>query len=140
MKTSTLVSGIVGGIVMWILGFLFYGMADVMSAYATPEGMAASRGDDINMLMLTLGQIVFGIAAAMLYGKWARGTHNLRHGLEFGLILGVVLGVGLNMIWYSTSNFMTGMGHVVDGLYNVVATGIMGAAIAFVYGKMDSGD
>jgi hypothetical protein len=140
MKTSTLVSGIVGGIVLWVLGFLFYGMANATAGYATPEGIAASRGDDIDMLWLTLGHIVFGIGASMLYGKWARGTHNLRHGLEFGLILGIVTGIGLNMIWFSTANFMAGMGHVVDGLFSVVASGIMGACIAFVYGKMDSGD
>lgn len=137
MKTSTLVSGIVGGIVLWILGFLFYGLMDGTGSYTTAEGAAVMRGEDMSMLWLVIGHLIVGIAAAMLFHKWTRGTYSWRMGMEFGLTLGLVLAVGMSAIWFAVSNSMSGMGHVVDGIFNLVAYAIMGITIALVMGAME---
>lgn len=137
MKTSTIVSGIAGGIFLWLAGFIFYGMMDGTAAYESEGMRAMMKGENMDMLMLLLGHLIIGIFAAMIFNKWTRGAYSWRMGLEFGLILGVIPAVGMNMIWYSVSSGMSGMGHVVDGIFNLIAYAITGVVISLVMGMMD---
>ncbi|MDX1683960.1 MAG: hypothetical protein R3275_01925 [Saprospiraceae bacterium] len=138
MKRSTLISGIIGGVALWIFGFIFYGIANATEPFQTEEGMAVMKGEDeMSMLWLFIGHLIVGIFSALIYDRWAQGRHNFKNGLVFGTVLGLVIGVGLNVIWYSVNKSMLAGGYVADAVFNVVAYGLMGAVIAFIYSKME---
>ena len=139
MKKSTLINGIVGAVVLYLLNWVFYGMSGVMDGYATEAGAAAGRADaDMLHVHLALGHVVMGIALATIYSKWARGTHSFMHGFELGAWVGIFTGVGMSLIWYATSNFMTSTGHIIDGIWAIVSYGITCGVISVMAGRGDS--
>lgn len=141
MNKSTLISGIVGGIVSNILGYLFYGMAGIMDGHMSDAGATIMRADaDMNMPLLVVGNLVIGLTLAMIYGKWARGYHGFGSGFQLGALIGVLTGFGLGLIWHATSDLMTMTGHIIDGVWQVVSFGIVGGVIAVLYDKFDNKD
>ena len=135
MKKSTLLGALAGAVVLFLIGWIFYGMLNPMASHITPEGLATSRGESSSMPMLIVGHLIIGLLASIIYGKWARGVHNAGHGFQFGALLGAVIGLGLGCIFIATSNYMTTTGHLIEALYYIIGYGIMGAVISMVYAK-----
>ncbi len=138
MKKSTLLAGIAGFVVFYLLNWVFYGMLKINDGNMTEGGAAIMRGDaDLLHIHLALGQLIMALVIAHIYGKWARGTHNFMHGLELGAWLGVGFGIGLNLIWYGTSTWLNLTGALIDGVWQVVALGIATGVMAIVTGKYE---
>ena len=136
MKKSTIMAGIAGAIVMFLLGWAFYAASGIMDSCMTEAGQATSRGEDTNILMIFVGHLISCLAMAMVYSKWARGTHSFGHGAQFGLYIGVAFGIGMNLVWMATANYMTMTGHIYDALFSIVSWAIVGGVFAIVYAKM----
>lgn len=138
MKKSTLIAGLVGSVVYYLLNFLFYGALSVLEGYHSAGAEAVMRGDDSMLhIHLALGHLVTGFAVAHIYSKWARGTHSFFHGAQFGAMLGVAFGLGLNLVWYATSDMMNFTGHLIDSVYQIVALGITVGVISILTGKFE---
>lgn len=121
-----LISGIVGGIVDFLLGWLFYGIL-FKDTFPT-EGKE-------NMLFIFLGCMTFGLFLAYIFTKWA-GITTLTTGLQAGAIIGLFIGVYSNFFMNSmteTPNLQT-MG--IDIAITMVMSAVVGATVALVYGKM----
>jgi hypothetical protein len=121
-----LISGIVGGIVDFLLGWLFYGIL-FKDTFPT-EGKE-------NMLFIFLGCMTFGLFVAYIFTKWA-GITTITTGLQAGAIIGLFIGVYSNFFMNSmteTPNLQT-MG--IDIAITMVMSAIVGATVALVHGKM----
>jgi len=141
MEKSTLMAGIAGGVVMFLLGWLFYGMSGVMDSHVTEVGKAASLSDeDMNIALIAIANLITGIIMAHLYSKWARGSHGFGHGAKFGAAIGALIGVGLGLIYMATSAWMTSTGYIIDGVWQIVMYALTGGVIGMVMGKSDGGD
>ncbi len=138
MKKSTLLAGLAGFVVYYLLNFLFYGVLEMNNGNISETAAGMMKGDDDMLhLHLALGHLIIGLTLAHVYSKWARGTHNFMHGLELGAWLGVAFGIGLNMIWFATSTMMNLTGALIDGVWHVVALGITLGVVAIVTGKFE---
>jgi len=138
MKKSTLLAGVAGFVVFYLLNWGFYGMLRINDGNMSEAMAGMMRGDaEMLHLHLALGQLIMTLVIAHIYGKWARGTHNFMHGLELGAWLGVGFGIGLNLIWYGTSTMMNMTGALIDGVWQVIALGITTGVIALVTGKYE---
>lgn len=121
-----LISGIVGGIVDFLLGWLFYGILF--------KDTFPSEGKE-NMLFIFLGCMTFGLFLAYIFTKWA-GITTLTTGLQAGAIIGLFIGLYSNFFMNSmteTPNLQT-MG--IDIAITVVMSAVVGATVALVNGKM----
>ena len=78
-----IVGGIVGGIVDWLLGFLFYG---IIFKDTFPEG------DSMNMMMIVLGCFSVGFFISYIFVHWA-SISKLMTGMKAGAIIGVFMGL-----------------------------------------------
>ena len=138
MKKSTIIAGLVGAIVLFALGYLWYALSGIMESYATEAGAAAKKGEDtFSMPLLILGHLVTVFLMSVLYSKWARGTHNFGHGFQFGALIGAFAGVGLALMWFASTDLMTSTGWILDGIFQIVSLGITGGVIALLYHKFD---
>lgn len=138
MKRSTIISGIIGGVALWLFSFIFYGISSIMDAHYTPEGLASMRTqEDVNVLLILVGYLIVGFFLALIYDGWAQGTHRFNKGLIFGAFFGILFGVGMNLIWYATGNMMLVSGHIIDGIFNIVMYALAGGIISFVYNKIE---
>jgi hypothetical protein len=138
MKKSTLIAGLGGAILLYLLNFLLYGMSGMMDGYATEAGAAIGRSDaDMMHIHLALGHVIIGLALAHIYSKWARGTHNFMHGFQLGAWVGVAFGLGMNLIWYATADFSSLTGHLIDSVWAIISYGIACGVISILTDKFE---
>ncbi|MDG1571826.1 hypothetical protein OZ410_05825 [Robiginitalea sp. M366] len=122
-----------GTVVMFILGYLIWGMAT--ASFFEVHSLSDTMKDDseMSMLMIFLGNLVMAFAMSSLYGKWSRGHHSASEGLQFGAWIGIFIGVGMNLLWYGTSKLMDATGHMAEGVLDIIFYAIIGMVIALVY-------
>jgi hypothetical protein len=125
-----LVSGVVGGIVNYLLGWLLYGII-FMDQFPVKEG------EVMNLTMIALGSLVWGLFVAYIFTKWAR-ISTWSTGLQAGAIIGFFLALYYN-IFYNSIKAIADVNWQIIGLdvvLTIVITAISGAAIAIVIDKM----
>jgi len=135
MDTKRFLAGtIVGGIVLYAVGYLIFTMA-FANFYAANAGsaMGVDRPEQLLWAML-LGNL--GYAALICYAMDARLPAGLGGGAKVGAIVGFLLWFTVDFILYGLTNLSNLTRTLVDPLLEIVHGGIGGAAIAFVVGRM----
>lgn len=120
-----LIAGIVGGIVNFLLGWVFYGM---LFKDLYPEG------ENMNLSFIFLGCLTFGLFMSYIFNKWAGITISLT-GLKAGALIGLFNSLGMNFFMYSNRPLIV-ENIVIDVAISIVIAAIMGTFIALVNGKM----
>ena len=122
------ISGIAGGFIEFILGWLFYG---ILFKDSFP-----SNGTE-NMLLIFLGCMTFGFLLSYIFIKWAH-ISNWKTGLTAGAIIGLFIALYFSFF----ANSMKTMDELniqlmaLDTAITVVMSAIVGSTIAFVSGKL----
>lgn len=120
-----LVSSLVGSVVYWLLGWLFYGI--LFTEIYPPS-------DTQNMLYIYLGCLTFALLLGYIFNKWA-GISTLMSGLYAGALIGFLYGLSMNFFMYS--NMEPNMSNMLlDVVLNAVSGGVTGAVMGLVIGKM----
>lgn len=125
-----LVSGVVGGIVNFLLGWLFYGIL-FESQFPVQEGQV------MNLTMIALACLVGGLFIAYIFTKWAH-ISNWQTGLQAGAIIGLFL--ALYYDFYDNAKKTNAdidwqtMG--LDVVLTVVMTALTAAVIAIIIDKI----
>ena len=136
MNTKRFLTGtIVGGIVLYLVGYLIFSMA-FASFYAANTGSATGvdRASEV-MWAVVLG--AFAYAALICYAMGRRGAMGLAEGFKVGAIVGFLLWVCADFTLYGVENVSNLTRTMVDPLLEVVHGGIGGAAIALVASRAD---
>ncbi len=123
-----LVSGIAGGIVDFLLGWLFYGII-FLNTFPQPEESSET------MLFIFLGCITFGLFVSYIYSQWAQ-ISTAATGLKAGAIIGLFVGLFYNFFNLAMMPETTLKLAALDVGISVVMTAIIGAVIGIVNGKM----
>ncbi len=122
------ISGIAGGFIEFILGWLFYG---ILFKDSFP-----SNGTE-NMLLIFLGCMTFGFLLSYIFIKWAH-ISNWKTGLSSGAIIGLFIALYFSFF----ANSMKTMDELniqlmaLDTAITVVMSAIVGATIALANGKL----
>ncbi|HSN47636.1 MAG TPA: hypothetical protein VLR29_02640 [Flavobacterium sp.] len=120
-----LVSGVIAGIINFLLGWVFYG---ILFKDIYPEG------ETMNLVFTFLGCLTYGLFIAYVFTKWA-GITNPVIGLKAGAVIGFFTSLSMNLYMYSNRpvNYQN---MALDVLITIVISAIMGAAIASINGKL----
>ncbi|MFV8326396.1 hypothetical protein [Flavobacterium sp. ZS1P14] len=125
---SFLISGIVGGIIYFLLGWLLYG---ILFKDAFP-----SNGNE-NYVMIFLGCLTFGLFTAYIFTKWA-GISNWLTGFGAGAIIGLFTAFYVD--FFANAMKLTQDINIqimaLDIAISVVMSALTGAVIALVNGKL----
>lgn len=128
VNKNFLMATIAGGITLFVLGFLIYGvlLADFFANDAiNPEPV---------MWAVTLGQLLSAAFLAIILG-W-KGVANAKEGFQAGAIIGAVMGLAFGLMMYGT---MVGMHTIAtligDTVVSLVVYGAGGAVIAMVLNR-----
>lgn len=128
------VGTIVGGIVIFALGFVIFNVL-LESFYAANPGTATGVQREAP-LQWSLAVGCLGYAALICYAMGARAASGLGGGAKVGAIVGFLLWFTADFIIYATSNTSTLTITIVDPLVEIVHGGIGGAVIGLVVSKM----
>lgn len=119
------IAGIVGGIVDFLLGWVFYGMI-FKDIYP--------QNEHTNLLFIFLGCMTFGFFISYLYVRWA-GITSPKIGFSTGLIIGFFNSLAMNFFMYSSMELNT-QNMLSDIFASIIIGGGIGGAVAFVNGKL----
>jgi len=127
MKTKTfVVAGLVGGIVDWLLGWLFYGI--IFTDNPQPD---ESNG----MLFIALGCLAVGFFISYIYNKWAQIT-TLVTGAKAGAVIGLFMGLIANLFNLAMLAEINYELFAIDMFISIVMTAVVGAVVGLVNGKL----
>lgn len=129
MKTKNfLIAGIVGGIVDFLLGWLFYGIIFI-NTFPQPEESSTT------MLFIFLGCLTFGLFVSYIYTRWAQ-ISTAATGAKAGAIIGLLIGIYYNFFNLAMHSGATIELAALDVGISIVMTAIIGAIIGAVNGKL----
>lgn len=129
MKTKTfVVAGIIGGIVDFVLGWLFYGLIFANFFPKTDESTKS-------MVFILLGCLTFGLFLSYIFNRWAQ-ISTAATGLKAGAIIGIFMGLITNFFKMAMQSNMSYERFGIDILISILLAAGVGAAIGFINGKM----
>jgi hypothetical protein len=123
------VGGIVGAIVYFVLGYVFYGM--LLKSFFDNNGMA------VNMdAMVWWAMIVSNLAAGFLfaYVLSKANVSTAGGGAAVGFIVGLLMSLSFDLAMYAIGHGMELKGIAADVAVSAVLAAITGAIIAWVFG------
>ena len=129
-----LIGGIVGGIVYFLLGYLFYGnlLSDFFKNNAGTAKDVDRAMDQFVWWSLALGNILGGCLLAYVFIKSNVGS--IGSGLVTGAVIGLLVASAHNFIMYGVSNLTSLTGVIGDiGTFTVMSA-ITGAVVGWVCG------
>jgi hypothetical protein len=129
-----LVGTIVGGIVLYAVGYLIFSLT-FANFYAANTGTAsgADRTAELTWAVV-LGSL--GYAALICYAMGARPASGLAAGFKIGAIVGFLMWFSVDFTLYGILNVSNLTRTIVDPLLEFVHGGIGGAAIGLVVTRM----
>jgi len=126
---STLLGTLIGGIVLNLLGWVFY---DSIAASFFEEHALINMNEQMDPIYITLGSMIIAFAISNLYIK-----HTLNYGISsgfcFGVWIGILFGFGMGLVMYGTNPWVDLTATLVDCLWALVYYGVTGAAIGWVF-------
>ena len=129
MKTKNfLAAGIIGGIVDFLLGWLFYGIIFINTF---PQPKESSQ----TVIFIFLGCLTFGLFVSYIYTQWAQ-ISTATTGAKAGAIIGLFVGLFFNFFNMAMGPEATLQLAALDVGISVVMTAIIGAVVGLVNGKM----
>ncbi len=124
---SFFLSGIVGTIVCFLLGFLFYGL---LFTDIYPESPNES------MLFIFLGCLFYAFTFALIFNRWAH-ISTFDSGAKAGFLIGLLWSLSMNFFMYASIDVLAS-NFAISIAIDTVSAAIMGGVIALVVGKVKS--
>jgi hypothetical protein len=122
------VSGLVGGIVDYLLGWLLWGIL-------FKDSFPPNDEKNMNMLFIFLGCMTFGFFISYIFTKWTQ-ISNPVSGLKAGAVIAGFLSLFNNFFANSMNLTPDYKMMLTDILLTILCGAAVGAVIAFVNGKM----
>jgi hypothetical protein len=125
------VGGIVGGIVNFLLGWVFFGM--LLKSFMTDNNVSMRPDSDLIWWALIVGNLCMGFLLAYVIGKG--GVASVGKGAGTGFVVGLLVSLGNNLISYATSPASNSMKVMAASVAAVtVMFAISGAVVGGVMG------
>lgn len=133
MNNRVLIAAIAGGIVSYLLGWLFFGvlLKDMTSMYGSATGVAKTDMGD--MWALALGNIGLALFLALIFSRWA-GINTLKGGAMAGAWIGFLVWLSVDLIFLGTTNVYSLTGVIIDSLVSAVMGLATGGVVGWVLG------
>lgn len=130
-----ILASVVGAIVLFLLGWLMYGMlfADFFANNSGSATGVMKSNEDMDLVYLFIGNLFQAYLLVYIFGKWAN-VSTFMGGLTNGIIIALIMGYGWNLISLGTSNVYNMTAALVDPLVWAIMYGITGGVIGWLLG------
>jgi hypothetical protein len=138
MDSKRLIIGtIVGGIVLYVVGSLFWGMM-FADFFESNVGSATGVTRDPQLIWsVVIGTLAYGMLLTLSIESQS-GSASVVDGAKVGAVVGMLIWITADFILYGTSNVSNLTGTVADTALEFVRGGVCGAVIAATLAKIGS--
>jgi hypothetical protein len=126
---------VAGGIAVFILGGLLYGVLTVSFFEANRGAAVGVMRQTPDYVHLFLGQLVFGALLTVVIGTWA-GQSGAGVGLRLGAVLGALIGFAVDLTMFGVTNISNITATLVDPFIMMTQLGVGGAVVGAVLAKV----
>ncbi len=133
MNTKTLISGLAGGVVVFLAGYVVYGMIMMnyfMSNMVTYSGLMKNPMD---LWAMALGNLILGLLLAKILDLG--GVVSASRGATIGAIVLFMIGLSVNLMMYAQMNMSPLQVSFVDAICMAVLGALAGAVIGWMQGR-----
>ena len=116
MNSKTLIAALLGGLTLFVMGYIVYGLL-LADFYST----SVDRAEPL-ILYIVLGELVVGYLIAWVFSQ--TGTSTVADGAKVGAILGFLLALSIGLITYGVYEMAELSTHLVDSLVGAVRFGV----------------
>ena len=133
MNTKTLIGGLIGGVVFFLLGWLVWGM---LLGSTMQECMSCMRAEEeMNWPLGILANLLYGLFLAWALSKMT-GVNSFQSGLQTGALFMGLLALAMDIGFYVYSTMFASWTCVfIDIIINIVMGGIVGGVIGWWFGR-----
>ena len=136
MKSNKfLVAWIAGSAVLFLVGYLIYGMllADFMKNHSGTASGVMKDSKDFMIWLIAVSNLVYGFLLTYIFGR--AGVASAGSGFSLGAIMGLFTALSTDLIQYATSNLNTSTSIAADVIAFTILAGLAGAVIGLVKGS-----
>lgn len=133
MVMRVAIAALVGAIVMFILGFLIYGILldSYMRSAMTPESAKLMK-EMPNLVVLFISNFAFAWLYAFVFERWAN-IKTFVSGMIGGILISIPITLGFDLNMFSTMNVMQSFTPII---VDVLAIAVMSAISCGVMGQL----
>ena len=129
MKTKNFViSGLIGGIVIFLLDGLFYNV--IFKDY-----FPSTDVNDYTLLYILIGELIYGLFVSYIFIKWAQITL-FRVGAKAGALIGLFLALYISFFHLALMADATVTVAAIDTGIMILTSAVVGGLIGVVNGKL----
>lgn len=134
MNGKALIAALVGGIILFVFGYIFYAVifAGFFETNMEPGYMKAMT--DINLGAVFIGNLCGGLILALIFGTWGN-IKTLGAGAKAGGIFGLLVGLAVDLITFGTTNGPNFAAVIVDAILTGIMFAVAGAVVAMLLGR-----
>ena len=138
MNNRVLLAALAGGVAMFLLGWLVYGvlLMDVMrSINPQIEGFEKNPPE---LWAIALSNLAWALLFALIFDRWA-GITTFMAGLMAGAWMSALIALSFDLYMVAGTNVMSINGLLLDVVVSVVMGGVNGGVIGWVLGYKRAG-
>jgi len=131
-----LLSGLVGGVVAFLLGFLIYGLA-LSNFFESNMGSATGgmRGEgEMLWAPMIIGHLAWGLLFAVIYARWA-SISTFATGAKAGAVIGLLVALTFNMIQLGSTHISNLTASITDVVIVTLVSAIIGGVVGWFLGR-----
>lgn len=126
------VGGLLGGVALFLLGWLIYGIILAGSMEGAP--CMRAHGDEM-ILWIAIGNIFTGLLIGYAFSKMA-SVNSFGSGAMTGAIMGLLLAIGYDCLMYGISTLMESPTEIImDAVLTAVMWAIAGGVVGWWMGR-----
>lgn len=133
MNTKTLVGGLIGGVVAFLLGWLIFGILLMKFYQSNMVSYAGLLKDPPEMWAIAVANLAFGIF--MAYVLNLGNINSVSKGFTTGLIVGLLTQAGFDLLLHGQMNLYNTQLLVIDIVASGVFSGVIAAVIGWWFGR-----
>lgn len=133
MNNRVLLAALAGGIAMFLLGWLVYGVLLMDTMRSINPHIEGFEKNPPELWAIALSNIVWALLFAMIFDRWA-GITTFKAGMIAGAWLSALIALSFDLYMIAATNVMSMNGALLDVVVSTVMGAINGGVVGWVLG------